>query len=211
MTKNMCVKNLIFVSAALFVGFLALSTEKAYADCEPNYGGGETCIVNKRFEIDKDVRFEGDSDWEDKVTGAKENDVIEFRVKIKNLSDEEGDIDFDDMKMKDTLPGEMYRVGGSGLTEYWDDFAPGETKTFVIKTKVNASEFDREGKFEKCVVNKAKVYWDGNFEGSDTATVCYGDLELSELPETGFVSTTALAGLGLIAVGLLVKLSKKLS
>ena len=63
---------------------------------------------------------------------------------------------------------------------------------------------DREN-FEKCVVNKAEVEWDGNFEGSDTATVCYGDVEVTELPETGAVSTLAIAGLGLIIAGYTLK------
>ncbi|KKS10202.1 MAG: hypothetical protein UU64_C0007G0015 [candidate division WWE3 bacterium GW2011_GWF2_41_45] len=36
---------LITVVAGLFL----LSSDKALADCESNYGGGETCIINKRF------------------------------------------------------------------------------------------------------------------------------------------------------------------
>lgn len=123
------------------------------------------------------------------------------------MSDNEGDIDFDNMKMSDKLPDELSRTGGSGLTEYWDNFKPGETKTFTIEAKVKSDEYDRSEDFEKCVVNKATVKWDDEFEGSDTATVCYSNSEPKELPKTGHESFVTLVGLGLLASGLLI--SKK--
>ena len=129
------------VVAALFV-----VNGPVFAECESTYGNGETCYINKRFEIDKDVRIEEDDDWEDKVMDVEKGDVVEFRIKIKNRSDDEAD-SFDDMKMEDFLPDEMERVGGSGLTEYWDDFEPGETKTFYIEAKVDEDEYDRDQGF----------------------------------------------------------------
>jgi hypothetical protein len=98
----------------------------------------------------------------------------------------------------------LIRVGGDGLTEEWDSFEPGETKTFYIKVEVDSAEFEREN-FEKCVVNKAEVRFDGTFEGADTATVCYGVSEITDLPETGFEEVLLPLGLGLIAVGYVVK------
>ncbi len=202
-------KGYKLIALTTFVaGLFLLSNDKALADCESNYGGGETCIYNKRFSIEKKVRIEGDDDWESKVTGVDEDDVVEFRIRIKNLSDEDIDKDFDDMAMKDSLPKEMERVGGSGLTEYWDDFDPGETKTFIIKARINEDEFDRDEAFDKCVVNKAKVYWDDEFEGSDTATVCYGEEEPKELPDTGAVSFTGISGIGLLLTGALLRKRK---
>ena len=169
----------------------------------PVYAGsyGEEEEVNKRFTIEKWVRIEGDDSWEDKVVDVEEDDIVEFRIKVENKSDDEAD-SFDDMKIEDFLPDEMYRVGGSGLTEYWDDFDSDEDKTFIIKAQVNSEEYDRDVEFEKCVVNKVELYWDDEFEGSDTATVCYGNVEVEELPETGLFPTMALAGLGLLTVGL---------
>lgn len=210
MIKNILNKIMIsaFITAILAVTYGA----QVYAGCTSTYGGGEICIYNKRFEIDKDVRVEEkDDDWEDKVMDVEKDDIVEFRIKIKNRSDEdiddEADISFDNMKMEDFLPDEMERVGGSGLTEYWDDFEPGETKTFYIEAKVKEEEYDRDVDFEKCVVNKAEVEWDGEFEGSDTATVCYGDEDVTELPETGSNEIVALIGFGLIAAGILVRKS----
>jgi hypothetical protein len=210
MNKMKTAKNLISLSVAVALFTVFGGNRTVLADnCESNYGGGETCIYNKRFEIDKDVRIEGDNEWkEDKVTDVDKDEIVEFRIKIKNLSDEDAG-SFDDMKMEDFLPDELIREGGSGLTEYWDDFDPGETKTFTIRAKIDPDEFDRDDNFEKCVVNKAEVRWDGDFEGSDTATVCYGNGKPTELPKTGAVSDLAIIGLGMLTAGVFAKLAKK--
>lgn len=192
------IKNLIVTIAT--VAFLEASINgKVYAE---QYGG----IVNKSFRIEKEVRIKHQGDYEDKLVLDKDewDETIEFRVEITN----EGEIEVDKMKMEDFLPGEMERVGGDGLTEYWDDFEPGDTKTFYIDAKINEDEFDRDN-FDKCIVNKAEVRYDGNFEGADTATVCYGDVEITELPETGFASTMLPLGIGLIAVSAILRKSKK--
>ena len=181
----------------------------ADVDCEPVYGGGEECDFDRSFRITKEVRRLGEEDWDSdgKVHNIKKDQIVEFRVTIKN----KGDITTDDMKMKDILPDEMERVGGSGLTEYFEDFEPGDEKEFIIEAKVRDEEFDREGDFEDCVTNKAEVYFDKNFEGSAKASVCFGKGEISELPktgaETGIISTVA--GFGLVALGTLLK--KKLA
>lgn len=194
--KNVVGKLILTILA--LVAVTAVSSKKAYADCESNYGGGETCTYEKDFSIEKKVRIVGDSDWEDKVTGVKVGDTVEFRIKIKNT----GEVESDSMEMKDSLPDELNKTGGSGLTEEWDNFEPGETKTFTIEAKINSDEFDRTGDFEKCVVNEAKVYQDDKSQGSDTATVCYGSGEITELPKTGATSTTVLAVLGTALIGL---------
>ena len=172
------------------------------------YGYGEVIIKNKSFDIEKEVRVEDeDEDWKDSVDNVAEDDVVEFRIRVKNT----GEVTVDDMKVHDYLPDEMYRTGGDGLTEYWDDFEPGERKTFYIKAKVHSDEYDRDN-FEKCVVNKAIVEYDGHEEGSDTAIVCYGsEDEIEELPATGATSTVAMAvsGFGLIALGSFMKRKKR--
>lgn len=182
-----------------------LGVNTAYAGCTSNYGGGETCIYNKNFDIEKKVRKEGDNSWKDKVTNVKKGEVVEFKVKVKN----DGEVKVNDMKMVDKLPKEMERVGGSGLTEYWGDFEPDETKIFTIKAVVKDSEYDRKN-FEKCVVNKAQVEYKGDGEASDTATVCYSDKKVTELPKTGGSSMIYGAlGLGLVALGAVTKKLKR--
>ena len=178
--------------------FVFLSTGTAYAG---QYGEEE---YNLRFKITKEVRIQGDTEWKDKVTDVKEGDVVEFRIKIRNKSDDPADAT-DDMKMEDFLPEEMYKVGGNGLTEEWDNFDPKDEKVFIIQAKVDSDEYDSDVRFEKCVVNKAELRWDGEFQGSDTATVCYGNIEPTELPKTGAFSTMGLSGLVLLMSGLVSK------
>ena len=178
--------------------FVFLSTGTVYAG---QYGEEE---YNLRFKITKEVRIQGDSEWKDKVTNVKEGEVVEFRIKIRNRSDGPADAT-DDMKMEDFLPEEMIKVGGNGLTEEWDNFDPKDEKVFIIQAKVDSDEYDRDIEFEKCVVNKAELRWDGEFQGADTATVCYGNVEPSELPKTGALSTMGLSGLVLLVSGLISK------
>ncbi len=179
--------------------FVFLSTGTVYAG---QYGEEEE--YNLRFKITKEVRIQGDTEWKDKVTDVGKNDVVEFRIKIRNKSDDPADAT-DDMKMEDFLPEEMKKIGGSGLTEEWDNFDPKDEKVFIIQAKVDSDEYDSDVEFEKCVVNKAELRWDGEFQGSDTATVCYGNIEPTELPKTGAMSTLGLTGLGLLVAGLVSK------
>lgn len=178
--------------------FVFLSTGTAYAG---QYGEEE---YNLRFKITKEVRIQGDTEWKDKVTDVREGEVVEFRIKVRNKSDDPADAT-DDMKMEDFLPEEMYKVGGNGLTEEWDNFDPKDEKVFIIQAKVDSDEYDSDVRFEKCVVNKAELRWDGEFQGSDTATVCYGNVEPTELPKTGAFSTMGLSGLVLLVSGLVSK------
>ena len=194
--------NLIAILVTLGV-VMTLSTGTVYAG---QYG--EEVEYNIRFKITKEVRIQGDTEWKDKITDVDEDDIVEFRIKVKNKSDDPAD-SADDMKIEDFLPSEMYKVGGNGLTEEWDDFDPEDEKVFIIQAKVDSDEYDRDVEFEKCVVNKAELRWDGEFQGSDTATVCYGNVEPSELPKTGAVSTLALAGIGSLLTGLVAKKTVK--
>jgi len=199
--KNKTVKLIgSFLVMSLFVAFMVLSTTTVLASCEY----GEECTYDRRFKITKEVRIEGDNTWRDKVTGVKKGQIVDFRITVKNKSDDEAD-KANDMETKDILPDEMTKVGGAGLTENWDKFYPGDTKTFIITAKVKDSEYNRAIKFEKCVVNKVELRWKGDFQGSDTATVCYGNVEPSELPKTGALSTLALTGVALLALGLVAR------
>lgn len=203
-------KKIAVFSLLLLVSVFVTSSNKVEAsECSTGYyGGGEDCFKNKSFRVTKEVRVEGDNEWKDKVVDVEPDETVEFRIKVKNV----GEVGVDDMKYEDFLPDELERVGGSGLTEYWDNFDPGDEVKFTIEAKIDEDEFDNDKDFEKCVVNKVELYYDDAFEGSDTATVCYGDAEITELPETGPTSTVvlALSGFGFLAAGTLVK-KRKLS
>lgn len=209
-TKIHKINLILFGTLVLgFLIMLILPKKVLASDCTQVYGGGEIC--NKSFDIEKKVRIKGDNSWKDKVEDVDEDDVVEFRIKIKNT----GEIEVDDMKMIDDLPDELYKTGGDGLTEYWDNFEPGETKEFRTEVKIDSDEFDRDDDFEKCVVNKVEVTYKDKHEASDTAQVCYGEKEekeIKELPETGPGFTTGamtLLGLGLMGFGTVIKKSSK--
>jgi LPXTG-motif cell wall-anchored protein len=212
MTNTTVSKNLINTGIklgliAIFVGIAGMNAKTVFAD---SYGGGDNDI---KFKIEKEVKLDGDSSWKDKVyidltNGSDKNKEILFRVTVKNLSDDDAD-EFDKMKMKDFLPGELYRVGGDYLEENWDDFASGEKKEFIIRAKINDDEMKVSDRFEKCVVNKAELKQDDDFKGADTATVCYGNIPVSELPKTGLMSVSSVAGFAFLGLGSLIKLGKK--
>lgn len=197
--------RIIFVT--LFLGALtvALLPSKVYAACEDDGDYGETCTFEKKFQIEKKVRISGDSEWKDKVTGVKEGQIVEFRIIAKNI----GELSADDMKMIDSLPGELEKTGGAGLTEEWNDFNDGDSKTFIIQARIKSTEFKRTDNFEKCVVNKAELRQNDNKQGSDTATVCYGEKKITELPKTGPISTELMSILGFASTGLGLALKKR--
>ncbi len=197
MNKMLKLNIIVFVTLLFGALTIILLPSKAYAACESNGAYGQTCVYNKRFRIEKKVRIEGESTWRDKVINVKEGQIVEFKIEVKNT----GEIDVDKMKMTDILPSELERISGSGLTEEWNDFEVGEKETFVIKARVKSREYDRSENFEKCVVNKAELRYKGDLEGSDTATVCYGNKEITELPETGATSTELMTMFGLASTG----------
>lgn len=179
---------------------LVLNTSNSvYADdCDPEVYGGKIC--NKSFKIEKDVRKAGSDDsFEDKVTfkNVKKGDKVEveFRIRIKNV----GDLETDNMSYKDKLPSEMSKSGGSGLTEDWDNFEPGEEVKYYIKAKIDPEEFDN-AVFDKCIVNKVELFWNKKFEGADTATVCFSNKEITELPSTGPTANIVMTILGLTSL-----------
>jgi uncharacterized repeat protein (TIGR01451 family) len=200
----------------LFLGFLSISYSGfAFVSPKPvegdvlasctTYGAyGEECTTTKSFNIEKSVRLKGSSTWQDKVANVREDQTIEFKISCKNT----GDVDENKLKTVDILPDQLIRTGGDDLTEVWDNFAHGTQKEFIIEAKLKSSEFDSDQSFEKCIVNKVDLYQNENGMGSDTATVCYNNAQVEQLPKTGPIIPTGmfgLVGIGLGFVGSLLK------
>ena len=195
------ISKILFISLLVGALLLVVLPSKVFAAEDGSY----IEIKNKSFELDKKVKKEGGDVWKDKVVDVEEDEIVIFEIEIENV----GEVEVDDMRMEDFLPDELERIGGSGLTEYWGNFEPGEKKKFEIEVKIDEDEFDRDIEFEKCIVNKAEVEYDGDFESSDTAIVCYGNIEIKELPETGATSTAIFTALGLTLIASGVVLKKK--
>ncbi len=204
MNKMFKLNIVLFVTLIGALTMLLLPSKAYAADCEDDGAYGQTCIYEKNFELEKRVRIQGDSTWKDKVINVKEGQVIEFRIIAKNV----GEVDADDMEMKDILPDVLDKIGGSGLTEEWDDFDVDEERTFIIQARIKSVEFDRTDNFEKCVVNKAELRHEGDLVASDTATVCYGEKEIKELPKTGPTELMSIFGFASTGIGLFLKRRK---
>jgi len=133
------------------------------------------------------------------------DDIVEFRITVRNT----GELEVDDVKMEDILPDELKRVGGSGLTETFDNFKPGDSEKFIIEAELTDDAKD-ENKSD-CFVNRARVIYKDHVEGEDVATVCVEVGEISELPETGFDTLTILTvlGLGSMALGIVIRKNAK--
>jgi len=172
--------------------------DKVTFDIKDNEEDKEEKEEGKDVSISKKVRLEGQDRWDDKISDVSEDDIIEFKIKVENKSGNNTSA-IDDLKMEDKLPDELEKINGS-LTVYWDDFDHDEDKTFIIKAKVRASEF--EGDVDKCVDNKAIVLIDGDEEDEAEATVCYANVELAELPDTGAGTNITIFSLGVLLLGL---------
>jgi hypothetical protein len=223
---NLIVSGLLAVVATLVVANTSAKT--AFADCEQNYGGGENCTYTRRLRIHKWVKLDGDNTWKDEVVidlnDGNENDKkILFKVEVTaDISDASGvdksKIEFDDMKMKDKWPSELKFLedqSESDLTEEWDNFKPGETKTFYYAAKIQGSEKNRVGDFQKCVVNKASLYYKNDNQGSADAVVCYKKVtdvlgtSTSRSPETGALPVSGIVGFSLMSLGTVLRKYKK--
>lgn len=169
------------------------------------YGGGDNEIT---LQIVKEVKLDGDPSYKDKVfvdltKDDQRNKNIVFKVTIKNKGDK-----VENLKMEDFLPSALEKVSGN-LTEEWSSLDKDEVKTFEISAKIKSSEIIADKDYEKCVVNKAELRRDGNFSGSDVATLCYGNKPITSLPSTGIVPVVGMLGLGLVTLGQLIKSNKK--
>jgi hypothetical protein len=220
---NLILSALLAVVSTLVIANATAQT--AFADCEQNYGGGKNCTYTRKFKIQKWVKLDGDNTWKDEVVidlNGNENDKkILFKVEVTaDISNADGidksKVEFDDMKMKDKWPSELKFLENESqndLTEEWDNFKPGETKTFYFAAKIQGSEKNRSGDFQKCVVNKATLYYKDDSQGSDDAVVCYKKVTdvlgtSTQLPETGIVPVGAIVGMALMSLGTVLKLKK---
>lgn len=213
-----------FLSVSVFALVLGLFTVPTRAECTPNYGGGENCVYESRFKIKKYVKLEDDNSWKDEVLIDLDDDdeddkkilfKVEVTVDVEGDDIDEDSIEFDDMEMKDSLPDELKFLSESedDLTEEWDNFKAGDKKTFYFTTKITDSEKKKDGSYEKCVINTAKLYQDGDKVDDDDAVVCYkrgGDVlgTSTELPETGTPGIAGISGILSLALGAYLRLKK---
>lgn len=206
-SKNLKMRYLIFCSFALVLTFLWVKSVSAQT-CTPRYGGGEECVYNKRFSLEKKVKRDGESDskYKDKIGDLEPGDKVVFRIIAKNT----GDFKVDKVEIEDTLPKEFKKISGETEWEI-EDFKPGEEVEFSFKAKVVDEEELGLNK-EICVVNTVELFYKDDLENSDTATVCINTPVITtikvekELPKDGAnFSLNLVVVTSLIFTGLLLR------
>ena len=173
--------NLSFTVGAMAILFFSLFTPfKAYGQY---YSQGET---KNKLSIDKKIRSIGDTQYVDNIEASKktfyEKDVIEFQIRIENISTEV----VYNVNTKDFLPKYLELIFNPGTFEQdqriieWniDKLNPGESKTYLIRAKVkDATKLNIATK----QTNKVETCGGGSCD-SDNASYFIGK---SSVPATG--------------------------
>lgn len=138
------------------------------------------------------------------------NQEIDFRLDVRNT----GQTDLNNIAVSDTLPAQLAFLSGPGafsdstntLNFSVDKLSPGETKTFVVKSKVRTTF---EGNV--CVTNFSQASVN-NLVSQDTAVVCLGKAilpSLRELPKTGVSSVALYLSTSLLFASLAIGFAKR--
>lgn len=179
------------VTAGLFLATAPSASADMYgaSNCQPMYGGGQTCPMENKLVLDKKVlnpqgssNTKGGLKAEEFVDNLGINDpkykadqTIKFQLNITNTGTEA----VSNILVEDTLPDNVVFVSGDGkfdagsklYTQTIDKLEANETKTIVItaKTVKDASLPQDQGII--CPVNHAQASATDNFT-DDTAQFC---------------------------------------
>ena len=136
--------------------------------CQPIYGGGESCAQAEELRINKSVKNPQDGKY---VNSLSVNDPkyaasqsISFRIEVQNISKKA----LSKITLRDILPQYVVYVSGTGnfdaknktLTFTVDKLNPNETKVFFVEGKtVNRDSYPKD-QGTVCVVNQAIATFD---------------------------------------------------
>jgi len=191
MTKKLYMKKLT-ITASVFATGLFLATAISHAqtyssNCQPIYGGGETCIQIGKVLIDKKVlhpttnttkggntnQFVDNLGINDPKYAPEQ--MVTFTLTITNT----GNSAVTNVKVEDTLPQYVTKITGKGTfdsntriyAETIDKLEANESKTITLMaTVVSASQLPAEQGIT-CVVNQVRATA-GNSTSEDNAQFC---------------------------------------
>jgi uncharacterized repeat protein (TIGR01451 family) len=184
-------KRTIVTLTTLFIGIL-LTTGVVFADpknCLPIYGGGETCIQDKDFTIDKRVQNPGNQQFVDNL-GVNDptyapGDTVTFALTVKNVSKNA----ISNIKVTDTYPKFLDFVSGQGkfdqtkrtLTFSIAKLNKDESKTFIVKGKIVSGDKLPTGDGIGCIANLAQAQV-GKKLSADNAQFCIEKGQTGQTP-----------------------------
>ena len=162
----------------LFVAtFGAVSAYADSSNCQPIYGGGQTCVQSGNVSINKTVARPDNGAFVDNlgVNDPKFNpdQTVTFQLQVTNT----GGTHLDKVTAKDVFPQFVSFSAGPGnfdsnsktLTFELTNLAPNETRTFTVTGKV--SNDLPANQMVTCVVNQAMAS-SGNQTSQDNAQFC---------------------------------------
>ncbi|MCL4354515.1 hypothetical protein M1349_03540 [Patescibacteria group bacterium] len=171
------------ILVALIAGFLILAKTFALADdtnCQPIYGGGQTCVNKGKIQLNKKVQKPGTDQFVENLSRDNDprfapNQSVSFQLFVTNT----GEQTLGQVEVKDTFPQFVNFTSGPGdfdnntktLTFLVFNLNPNETRTFtIVGTTVDTNNLPGNQGIT-CVVNRAEAVSDNN-TSSDNATLC---------------------------------------
>lgn len=213
-----------FITLVLSIALMAFSAmptfaaDNSYGDvnCQPIYGGGETCESTNRFVLDKKVLDPSTtSTYVDNLTVNDSkymaNQIIKFQLTIKNT----GNTSLNELTLTDIMPSYVKFISGPGnynsnnntLTFKVLNLNPNETRVFVIEGKIVDTSALGQGTICN-VVNQASLIF-GNDESRDNSQFCIQNsgktiavLSTPSIKQTPATGPEMFSLLGLIPAGL---------
>lgn len=181
----------VFATLAFLSGLDLIRPALAAVTCTTQYGGGQTCVTTGQLLVNKRVWNPDTNQMVDNLTvndhQFKMGDEITFSIDVKNV----GDATINNINFSDTLPGVLTWTSGD-LNSNIDSLAPGQTRTFTVKAKVNNNSTG-------CVLNTATAAGGGTSD-SDTSQVCLKGTMPKEMPKAGAEGLILLLPLGSIGI-----------
>lgn len=167
---------LIAVTTALTAG-----TSYAAGNCQPIYGGGQTCVTSANILINKKVQNPTNGQFVDNLSindprFAPDQNVI-FQLVVTNT----GSSSIDKVIVKDIFPQFVNFVAGPGnfdsnsrtLSFEVANLAAGESRTFSVTGKISTDKELLMGTGVNCVVNQATAQIASNSQMSqDNSQLC---------------------------------------
>lgn len=177
----------ILKTAAVAISIFALSSVVAFADgtnygsnqCQPIYGGGQSCATTPQFEINKTVQNPQTQAFVDNLSVSDPRfaptQTVPFKLTVINTSKTA----LTNVVIKDIFPDFVDFSGGIGnfdansktLTINLDSLAPGEQRDFFVQAKVKSADQLPSNQSVVCVVNQSTMTA-SNMTSQDNAGFC---------------------------------------
>ncbi|MCL5434970.1 MAG: DUF11 domain-containing protein [Patescibacteria group bacterium] len=177
MKKLFSLIGLMALTLALSGGF-----SPALADCQPLYGGGQTCVTNFSFTINKMVQVPGKGGGQ-YVDNLSINDPkyspsqnVNYEIIVTNT----GSQTIPTINVTDTFPQFIAFVAGAGnfnssnntLTFTVSNLNPGQSQTFLLTAKTADANTLPNDQGITCVINQVKAVDSNGDTDSDSSQAC---------------------------------------